>query len=299
MSSYLTRGVARGERVRVFCCDTTEIVDEARKRHGLWPVASATLGRTMSVGCIMGSMLKSEKEKLTIQINGGGPIGTVMVDAFADGSVRGFVADPEVHFTYNDTGKLAVGYAVGREGTLKVIKDMGMKDTWTGSVELRTGEIGDDFAYYFTLSEQTPSAVSVGVLVDPDFHVISAGGLVIQMMPEALEEDIAFIEEKLKTLPPISSLIQQGKTPKEIIEMVFDDYSELETRELRFWCNCSRAHSERLLYTISLDDLHDILTEDKKCEMKCQFCSNVYTFNEYELQTIYNRRLEREKKQDA
>lgn len=297
MEDMLTRGVAREKRVRVFACDTTRLTDEARAKHGLWPVASAALGRTMSVGCIMGSMLKTDKEKLTIQINGGGPMGTVMVDAFADGHVRGFVANPQVHYTYNDTGKLAVGYAVGKDGYLKVIKDMGMKQPWIGQVELQSGEIGEDFAYYFTMSEQTPSAVSVGVLVDPDEHVIASGGLLIQIMPEAREEDIVYIEEKLKNLPPISSLIQKGMKPQQIVAMVFDDYEELETRSLRFACNCSRERCMSVLETIPLDDLKAIVEEDHRCEMHCEFCSSTYVFEEDELRRIYEKRLSRTAKQ--
>lgn len=286
----LTRGLVLGGRVRVFACDTTELINVAQKKHGLWPVASAALGRTMSVGCMMGSMLKTEKEKLTIQINGGGPMGTVMVDAYANGSVRGFVADPEVHYTYNDTGKLAVGVAVGNQGYLKVIKDMGMKQPWTGQVELQTGEIGEDFAYYFTVSEQTPSAVSVGVLVDPDNHVIASGGLIIQMLPDATEDDIAYVEQKLKDFPPVSSLIEAGKTPKDMIEMIFDDYEELEVRELHFECNCSHERCVGVLHTIQLEELKAMIEEDHGCDMYCEFCSSNYHFTEQELQAIYDER---------
>ena len=287
MADILTRGIARSGRVRVFACDTTELANVAQQKHGLWPVASAALGRTMSVGCMMGSMLKSENEKITIQINGGGPMGTLMVDAFSDGSVRGFVADPEVHFTYNDTNKLAVGVAVGRDGYLKVIKDMGLKQAFTGQVELQTGEIGEDFAYYFAVSEQTPSAVSVGVLVDPDNHVISSGGFIIQMLPDAIEEDILFIESKLNGFPPVSSLIADGKSPKDMIEMIFDDYEELETRSLEFKCNCSRERCYRVLGTIAKEDLLAMIEEDHGCDMHCEYCSSTYHFEEKELRDIY------------
>ena len=190
MKDGLIKALACDKRVRIYLCATTALVDEARKRHDLWPTASAALGRTLSVGVMMGSMLKSDKEQLTIQINGNGPIGTIMVDAYSDGHVRGFVGEPHVHYQYNDTGKLAVGIAVGKDGYLEVIKDFGMKDNWSGKVALQSGEIGEDFAYYFTVSEQTPSAVSLGVLVNPDHQVQAAGGLLIQMMPDATEEDI-------------------------------------------------------------------------------------------------------------
>jgi len=291
----LVRGVARESRVRVFACDTTVLTNYAQSKHSLWPVASAALGRTMSVGCIMGSMLKTEKEKITIQINGGGPIGTVMVDAYADGKVRGFVANPEVHYIYNDTGKLAVGVAVGHQGYLKVIKDMGLKQPWIGQVELQTGEIGEDFSYYFTVSEQIPSAVSVGVLVNPENEVIASGGLVIQVLPEALDEDISYIEEKLKKFPPISTLISEGKTPQDMISMIFDDFKLLEERELRFECNCSRDKCLTVLDTIILSDLKDMIDEDHKCDMFCEFCSTNYHFDEKDLMAIYERRYAYEK----
>jgi len=291
----LVRGVARNSRVRVLACDTTELTNYAQERHQLWPVASAALGRTMSVGCMMGSMLKSDNEKITIQINGGGPIGTIMVDAYANGNVRGFVADPEVHFVYNDTGKLAVGVAVGNNGYLKVIKDLSLKQPWIGQVELQTGEIGEDFSYYFTVSEQTPSAVSVGVLVDPDNHVIASGGLIIQMLPEALEEDIIYIEEKLKTFPPVSTLISEGKSPLEMIELIFDDFQLLEQRNLKFECNCSRDRCLKVLSTLQLDDLKQMIDEDHKCDMYCEFCSTTYHFDEDELVLLYEKRLENEK----
>ena len=222
MKDYLLKAVACDEHVRVYICSSTALVEEARQRFDLWPTAAAALGRTLSVGSMMGSMLKSDKEQLTIRINGGGPIGTVLVDAYCDGHVRGFVSDPHVHYQYNDTGKLAVGIAVGKEGTLEVIKDLGMKENWSGTVELQSGEIGDDFAYYFTVSEQTPSAVSVGVLVDTDNHIISAGGLIVQMMPDATEDDIRKCEEVLGRLQPMSTLIRDKDSLEEILHEMFD-----------------------------------------------------------------------------
>ncbi|MBQ7890730.1 MAG: Hsp33 family molecular chaperone HslO [Erysipelotrichaceae bacterium] len=295
MADILTRGIARNGRVRVFACDTTALVNVAQVKHGLWPVASAALGRTMSVGCMMGSMLKSENEKITIEINGGGPMGTIMVDAHHDGSVRGFVADPEHHYIYNDTNKLAVGVAVGRDGYLKVIKDMGLKQAFTGQVELQTGEIGDDFAYYFAVSEQTPSAVSVGVLVDTDASVIASGGFIIQMLPDATEEDIVYIENKLNGFPTVSSLIADGKTPKDMIDMIFEDYEELETCELSFSCNCSRERCYRVLGTLPKEDLLAMIEEDHGCDMHCEYCSSTYHFEEKELREIYDYLVIKEK----
>lgn len=286
MSDRLLKALAREGRVRIYICDTTNVVQEAKDRHDLWPTASAALGRVLSVGVMMGSNLKSEKEKLNITINGGGPIGTIMVDAYSDGSVRGFVGDPHVHYQYNDTGKLAVGVAVGKNGYLEVKKDMGMKEDFGGKIALHTGEIGDDFAYYFALSEQTPSIVSVGVLVEADNNIISSGGLLIQMMPDATEEDIEVSEQIIKTLKPMSTLIQEGCSLESILKGLYDDVKVLEERLISFKCNCSRDRMYNALTTLAADDLKDMIEQDHGCEINCQFCGNSYTFSEAELNQI-------------
>ncbi|NBK99453.1 MAG: Hsp33 family molecular chaperone HslO [Erysipelotrichia bacterium] len=286
MNSRLLKALAREGRVRIYICDTTAIVQEAKQRHDLWPTASAALGRVLSVGVMMGSNLKSNKEKLNITINGGGPIGTIMVDAYSDGSVRGFVGDPHVHYQYNDTNKLAVGVAVGKNGYLEVKKDMGLKEDFGGKIALQTGEIGDDFAYYFALSEQTPSIVSVGVLVENDNNIIASGGLLIQMMPDATEEDICVSEEIIKTLKPMSTLLQEGNTLEGILKSLYDDVKVLEERKIHFQCNCSRERMYQALTTLSVADLKDMIEKDHGCEVNCQFCGNSYQFNEEELKQI-------------
>lgn len=282
----LLKAMAREGRVRIYICDTTQLVQEAKERHDLWPTASAALGRVLSVGVMMGSNLKSNKEKLNITINGGGPIGTMMVDAYHDGSVRGFVADPHVHYQYNDTGKLAVGVAVGKEGYLEVKKDMGLKDEFGGKVALQSGEIGDDFAYYFALSEQTPSIVSVGVLVENDNSIISSGGLLIQMMPDATEEDIVATEKIVSTLKPMSTLLQEGIPLEIILHDVYEDVKIVEEREVAFVCQCSKERMEAALMTIATSDLEEIIKEDHGCEMRCQFCGDIYQFSEDDLHAI-------------
>ena len=283
MKDYLLKAVACNEHVRIYICSTTALVEEARTRFDLWPTASAALGRTLTVGSMMGSMLKSDKEQLTIRINGGGPIGTVLVDAYSDGHVRGFVSNPHIHYQYNDTGKLAVGIAVGKEGTLEVIKDMGMKENWSGAVALQSGEIGDDFAYYFTVSEQTPSAVSVGVLVDTDNHIISAGGLILQMMPDADEEDIRRCEEALSQLAPMSPLIKEKDSLEQILEERFDDVKILSSQDVCFKCHCSKTTMKRVLTTLSMDEIDKMIDEDHGCEITCNFCNERYHFSEEEL----------------
>lgn len=290
MKDRLLKALAREGRVRIYICDTTRMVQEAKERHNLWPTASAALGRTMSVGCMMGSNLKSEKEKITIIINGGGPIGTIMVDAHSDGSVRGFVGDGNVHYMYNDTGKLAVGIAVGTNGYLEVKKDMGLKEDFAGKVALQTGEIGDDFAYYFAVSEQTPSIVSVGVLVDEQSDIIASGGLLIQMMPDATEEDITCTEELVKTLQPMSNMIQDGKSLEDILNSLYEDCKVLEERPLSFKCECGREKMEGAIITLSKDDIETMIKEDHGCEIKCQFCGEKYQFSEEELKAILDKR---------
>lgn len=290
MSDRLLKAMAREGRVRIYICDTTKLVQEAKDRHSLWPTASAALGRVLSVGCMMGSNLKSEKEKLTITINGGGPIGTIMVNARSDGSVRGFVGNGEMYYTYNDTGKLAVGMAVGTDGYLEVKKSMGLKEDFSGKVQLVSGEIGDDFAYYFQVSEQTPSVVSVGVLVGADTEIMAAGGLLIQMMPDALEEDIVATEELLKTLRPMSELLNEGNSLESILHSLYEDVRILEERSVCFKCECSRERMEAALTTLSLEDLKAMAMEDHGCEITCQFCGETYNFSEEELLQIIHKR---------
>lgn len=286
MKDELVKALVCGERVRVIVNSTTNLCEEARKRHDCWPTAAAALGRVLSIGSIMGSMQKNEHEKVTIQINGGGPIGTILVDCFPNGNVRGFVSDPHQFYTYNDTGKLAVGVAVGKEGTLKVIKDLGLKDDFSGTVQLQTGEIGDDFAYYFTASEQVPSAVSLGVLVEPDNAVSAAGGMLIQLLPNALEEDIIKIEEILKTLKPMSEMIHEGKTPEQIILETFEDAHILSHQDIKFECPCSKEHMKEALMTLTQEERQKMIEEDHGCEIVCHWCNTRYQFTEDELQAL-------------
>lgn len=285
MKDYLVRGIAESHNCRVFACTTKNLLEEARLKHGLWPTASAALGRMMSATLMMGAMNKN-KEKMTITINGGGPIGTMLAVTNSDGKVKAFVANPEVHYTYNDTGKLAVGVAVGREGTLQVIKDMGLKEPFCGSVDLQTGEIGDDFSYYFMVSEQIPSVVSLGVLVNDTNEILSSGGFIIQLLPDATDEDIQYIETKMKDFTPVSTLLHEEKTPEEILKMIFDDVEFLDTQDLFFVCDCSKERMQSALITVGKDEIQSIIDEDHGCEMKCQFCNTAYHFSEEELNEV-------------
>lgn len=286
MQDRLVKALCCDGRVRVLASSTTNLCEEARKRHDLWPTAAAALGRVLTIGSMMGSMQKNDKEKIAIQINGGGPIGTILVDCFANGNVRGFVSEPHVHYTYNDTGKLAVGVAVGKEGTLKVIKDLKMKDDFTGTVQLQSGEIGDDFAYYFAASEQVPSAVSLGVLVDMDNSVIAAGGLLIQMLPDATNEDIEVIEQIVAQLKPMSTLIHEGHSIEDILKTYFSDIHLLEETPISFDCGCSKSTMKRALLTLSKAEREAMIEEDHGCEITCHWCNEHYQFSEDELRDL-------------
>lgn len=286
MKDQLLKAIACDGHVRIYVCNTTGLVNYARKQHDLWPTASAALGRTLSVASMMGGNLKSKQEKITITINGGGPIGTVMADAYYGGNVRGFVGEPHVHYQYNDTGKLAVGIAVGKDGYLEVKKDLGLKEQFSGRVALVDGEIGEDFAYYFVMSEQIPSALSVGVLVDSDNTIISSGGLLIQMLPDASEEDIEKAEDAIKALAPMSDLIKDNVSLEAIALSLFDDTKILEVNDIAFTCDCSKEKVENAIRLIDRKDIQEMISEDHGSEATCQFCGKVYKLSEKELQKI-------------
>lgn len=285
MKDYLIRGIVPSKNCRIFACSTTNTLEKARKHHGLWPTASAALGRMISASFMMASMNKNN-EKMTITINGGGPIGTMMTVTNGDGNIKGFVSKPNVHYTYNDTGKLAVGVAVGNQGTLQVIRDMGLKEPFTGSVPLQSGELGDDFSYYFMVSEQTPSVVSLGVLVDDTNEILASGGFIIQLLPEATEEDIVYIEEKMKNFPTVSTLLNQGKTPQQIMRSIFDDFSLLDTQDLDFVCDCSHEKMEQALIAVGKTELRAMIDEDQGCQVTCHFCNSKYEFSEEDLEKL-------------
>ncbi|NLC55033.1 MAG: Hsp33 family molecular chaperone HslO [Erysipelothrix sp.] len=286
----LAIGMARNNNVRIYATTTTALVEEARVRHDMWPTATAALGRVMSVALMMASMQKGKDEKLTIQINGDGMLKTILATAQNDGSVRGYVGDPHVMLSYNDTNKLAVGTAIGN-GYLRVIKDMNLKNEFVGTVDLQTGEIGEDFAFYFTVSEQTPSAVSVGVLVDTDNSVLASGGLIIQLMPGASEEDILATEQVLANLKPISEIVQQGKTASEIIEDLFEDAQVLLEKEVFFKCDCSKDRMLNGLRTLENDEIKAMIDDGETIETVCNFCNEKYEFSLEDLQGLLDDKI--------
>lgn len=286
MKDSLIKAVACHQKIRVLVCTTTNLCETARKQHDCWPTSTAALGRVLSMAAMMGSMEKDANRKITVQINGGGPLGTIMAEGWGNGNVRGFVADPHQYLKYNDSNKLAVGLVVGTEGYLKVTKDLGLKDNFTSKVQLQSGEIGDDFAYYYTVSEQTPSAVSVGVLVDTDYSVKAAGGLIIQIMPDATEEDIRAAEAAVSKLQPISTMVDQGMNAEMIAKSCFEDIEILEESSIQWHCDCSRDRFYGALTTLRREDLEEMLQEDHGCEVKCEYCNNKVQFTEEDLQHV-------------
>ena len=277
-------------RVNVICADTTNLVEEARKVHDLSPVATAALGRLLTITSIMGAEMKSSKDRLTIQMKGNGPIGTMITVANNFPKVKGYVVNPRVDIPLNEDGKLDVGGAVGKEGFLNIIKDIGLKEPYTGIVPIVSGEIAEDFANYFMTSEQKPTAVALGVLVDKN-GVKSSGGYVIMPMPDATEEDIFNIERQIFSAGAISKMLDKNMSLEEIaksitgdenIKVVADNITPI------FECDCSKEHFARGLATLKKEDLIQIIEEDKKAETVCNFCNKSYNFTKEELKNILN-----------
>ena len=279
--------MAYGGQIRAYSALTTESVQEAQTRHYTWPTASAALGRTMTATLMMGAMLKGE-QKLTVTVDGQGPIGKIIADADANGHVRGYVTNPQTHFPLNNVGKLDVGRAVGSNGALTVVKDVGLKDYFSGSSPLVSGELGDDFTYYFAKSEQTPSSVGLGVLVNPDNSIKAAGGFIIQVMPGAEEETINKLEEVINNMTPVSKLIDQGLTPEEILFEVLgeDNVQILENMPTSFECNCGHEKFLNAIKGLGQAEIESMINEDHGAEAECHFCRNKYQYSESELQEL-------------
>lgn len=284
MSDYIVRGITANGTVRAFAARTTETVAEARERHFTYPVVTAALGRLLTAGAMMGSMMKGDKDLITLTVKGDGPIGNMTVTADSHGNVKGFPGNPSVDIPLKYAGKLDVGAAVGN-GTLNIVMDLGLTDPYNGTVELQTGEIGDDLAYYFTVSEQTPSAVGLGVMVDTDSSVKHAGGFIIQIMPDVEEETIAALEKKISETSPVTTLMEEGMTPEMILEHILGDLDlEItEKEDVRFHCNCSKERVSEALATINKADLQEMIDEGEDIEVKCFFCNTAYKFTVDEL----------------
>lgn len=287
MNDYIVRAIAADSQIRAFAAVTKNTVETARQDHNTSPVATAALGRLLTAGSMMGVMMKGEKDILTLQIKGDGPIQGITVTADSTGHVKGYVENPDVIIPANSKGKLDVAGAVGN-GFLQVIKDMGLKEPYVGQVALQTGEIADDLTYYFAASEQVPSAVGLGVLMSKDNTVKQAGGFIVQVMPFAEEETIARLEENVQKIKSVTTLLEEGHTPESLLKEVLDgfDVEINDTIPTEFHCNCSKQRVERALISIGRKELNDMIQEGKEVELNCHFCNSNYTFSVEELKEI-------------
>lgn len=287
---YMVRATAANAQIRAFAATTRELVEEARTRHNTSPVVTAGLGRLMTGGVMMGGMLKGEKDLLTLQIQCSGPVKGMTVTADAAGNVKGFALEPQVMLPPNKQGKLDVG-GMCDLGILSVIKDMGMKDPYVGQVQLQTGEIAEDLTYYFATSEQVPSSVGLGVLMNKDNTVRQAGGFIIQVMPFIDEEVLTRLEEKLAAVSPVTTMLDAGKSPEEILEEILGEMELVITdkTDVRFHCNCEKARMEKALISVGEKEIKEMIQDGQPIEMKCHFCNSKYTFTIEELKDILKR----------
>lgn len=279
MNDLLTIATAFEDTVRVYAADTTRLVETARQIHDTWPTATAALGRTLTATLILGVM-QDQTYRLTVRIAGNGPLGGILAVSNQRGNVKGYVNNPHVDPDLNSLGKLDVGRAVG-SGQLVVTKDLGLKEPYQGVVPLTSGEIGEDFAHYFATSEQTPSAVALGVLVAPDGQVQQAGGLIIQMMPGVAEATVSLIEAKLKNIPPITAMLEMGLTPSELIGRALGaetDFKILETSAITYACDCSKERFYGPLLSLGASELDRLFETDGRIEVRCHFCNARYHY---------------------
>ena len=287
MNDYIIRATAANDQIRAFAAVTTEMVETAREHHNTSPVATAALGRLLTAGAMMGSMMKGEKDVLTLQIKAGGPLQGITVTADSQGNVKGYVGNPDVCIPANSKGKLDVAGAVG-PGFLTVIKDMGLKEPYSGQVMLQTCEIAEDLTYYFATSEQVPSAVGLGVLMNKNNTVRQAGGFIVQLMPFAEEEVISRLEQNVQKINSVTNLLEEGHTPESLLEKVLEgfDVQINEKMDTRFRCNCSKERVAKALISIGRKELNEMIQEGKPIEMNCHFCNTNYNFTVEELKEI-------------
>lgn len=290
MNDYIIRATAANDQIRAFATVTTEMVETAREHHNTSPVATAALGRLLTAGAMMGSMMKGEKDVLTLQIKAGGPLQGITVTADSQGNVKGYVGNPDVCIPANSKGKLDVAGAVG-PGFLTVIKDMGLKEPYSGQVMLQTCEIAEDLTYYFATSEQVPSAVGLGVLMNKNNTVRQAGGFIVQLMPFAEEDVISRLEQNVQKINSVTNLLEEGHTPESLLEKVLEgfDVQINEKMDTRFHCNCSKERVEKALISIGRKELNEMIQEGKPIEMNCHFCNTNYNFTVEELKEILRR----------
>ncbi len=285
---YMVRATAGNAQIRAFAATTKDLAEYARCAHGLSPIAAAALGRLMTGTVMMGTMMDNDDDLITVKMDGDGPLKSVLATADNKGNVEGYVGNPYVIMEPNASGHLNVGGGIG-EGNLTVIRDMGMKEPYVGQVPLYTGEVAEDLTYYFTKSEQTPSSVGLGVLVEREnLSVIAAGGFIIQLLPFAEEETINHLEENLKKFSSVTDILKAGKTPEELLNIVLDgfDIEITDKMDLNFYCNCDKDRVERALMLIGEKEIQEMIDDGKEIELRCHFCNKAYTFNVDELKAL-------------
>ena len=287
MADYLVRATAGNAQIRAFACTTREMAEKSRQIHNSSPVVTAALGRLLAAGCMMGSMLKGEKDLLTLQVSGDGPMKGMTVTADSAGNVKGYANVADVMLPANAVGKLDVSGAVG-SGFLNVIKDLGLKEPYVGQTTLQTGEIAEDLTYYFATSEQIPSSVGLGVLMERDNTVRQAGGFIIQLMPFAEEEIIAKLEENLKKVTSVTALLDEGKTPEEMLQVLLAglDVEFTDTMPVQYACNCSKERVEKALISLGKKELSEMVADGESIEVNCHFCNKNYTFTVEDLKAM-------------
>ena len=288
MKDYLIRGMDQEGRIRIYVAKSTNLVESARLTHNTSPTASAALGRTLTAGIIMGSMMKNDSDVFTLKISGDGPAGTIYVVAKNNGIIKGYIDNPMADVASRPDGKLDVGALVGKNGTITTIMDLGLKEPYIGQSNLVSGEIAEDLANFYAYSEQQPSVVSLGVLVDKDISVRAAGGYIIQLLPGVTDEDITKLENVLAKIEPVSTMIDKDMTPEEIMESILGDFNMqvLDKMDIEYKCDCTRDRIEKVLISIGKKEIQDIIEEDEKAEIVCHFCNTKHRFNKDQITKI-------------
>jgi len=290
MADYLVKSVAGHEMFRAYAVNATNTVAEAQRRHDTWSAASAALGRSLVGTLLLSSSVLKGDDQLTVKINGDGPVGGIVVDGNAKGTVKGYLQNPHVHLPLNDKHKIDVKAAVGSNGFLAVTKLQGVGEPFTGQVPLVSGELGEDFTYYLAQSEQIPSAVGLSVFVNEDNTIGVAGGFLVQVLPNATDEAISSLESKLKDLPLVSQLLRDGKTPEDILNLLFDgDVKVLDKMPVKFVCDCSKERFAESLMALPKHEVQAMIDEDQGAEAVCHFCGEKYQFSVAELQAVLSR----------
>ena len=287
MKNYLLKALAYDKQVRIYVVRCDNVLNSLAKRLNYYPSALAAVGRVMAFTTMMGGMLKLE-ETVTVKVDGDGPIGLIMAEADAHGHVRGYCDNPHCHFEYNDY-RLNAKQTIGTTGFISIIKDLKLKEPFIGSTPIISGEIAEDFAYYYQVSEQVPSAVGLGVLVDTENKAVASGGFIIQLLPNTPEEVILKLEEKLKMIPTVSEMLSSGYTPEDIIFNIADDVEIIESVDVEFRCNCSKERVEQAVASIGRKDLVELIEEGKDIEVKCHFCNTAYNYTIEDLTNILKR----------